>query len=288
MNSVVKAILEGKDIQQSIAVNEKTKFDLKKALQKCEKGSELSGKLDYGLSDEELITLAKLHKENPDLRVKIEDLLTDINFHSECADFEKGRYDKYLGKNDPDGLKTQKAQAYAIESLRELKKSLNKVMDAFEDPYLDEDKLEYLNKFKKKLDSLHLELVSYADYMEDDLLKAQGIANEAKIQEETGDASYYEVVYGYQMAIVKTDWPTTDYGAITDILIDNLEKEGVKEPYLIPLDQAEEEYNPDEYVVGGNHSLALIHNGNFNIVSIPEQNAKRYQKNDHVEIYEAL
>ena len=90
------------------------------------------------------------------------------------------------------------------------------------------------------------------------------------------------------MAIVKTDWPTTDYGAITDILIDNLEKEGVGEPYLIPVDQAEAELNEDEYVIGGNHSLALVHNGNFNIVSIPEQDAMRYKKNDHIDIYEEL
>ena len=108
------------------------------------------------------------------------------------------------------------------------------------------------------------------------------------LREETGDASYYEIVYGYQMAIVKTDWPTSDYGALVDILIDNLEKDGVKEPYLLSVDQAEAELNEDEYVIGGNHGLALVHNGNFNIVPIPEQDAMRYQKNDHIDIYEEL
>ena len=111
-----------------------------------------------------------------------------------------------------------------------------------------------------------------------------GIKKES-VMEETGENSFYEIVYGYQMAIVQTDWPTTDYGALVDILIDNLEKEGVKEPYLLQLDKAEEEYNEDEYVVGGNHGLALIHNGNFNITPIPKQDAMKYNHNDHIEIY---
>lgn len=282
MNSVVKAILEGNDIQQSIAVNEKVRFDLEKALRKCDRGYELSGRLEYGLSDDELKELAKLHKENPDLREKIEDLLTDINFHRECADFAKGRYVTYLGPKDI-VVKNRGALSQLTKLFNQLKSEMSKTLDFMENPYLDAAK--QINGYdfdtvKKKLEAMHDDLVQWCDVMSP--------YSESKITEETGDASYYEVVYGYQMAIVKTDWPTTDYGAITDILIDNLEKEGVKEPYLIPATQAEEEYNPDEYVIGGNHSLALIHNGNFNIMPIPEQDAMRYKKNDHIDIYEEL
>ncbi len=105
---------------------------------------------------------------------------------------------------------------------------------------------------------------------------------------ESDEPVYYEIVYGYQLAIVKVDYPTTDYGALVDILIDGLENDKVGDPYLLDLDKAEQEYNEDEYVVGGNHGLALIHNGNFNIEPISYEKVQELQAEmpKSVKIYE--
>ena len=80
----------------------------------------------------------------------------------------------------------------------------------------------------------------------------------------------YEVLYGngtawYSKEEVEVDEPTTDYGAILDMAIDQIEeREGVG-CVLLNLDEAEKQFNEDEYVIGGNHGLALIHYGNFEI-----------------------
>lgn len=67
-------------------------------LRMVEYGSDLSAKLERAFSDDDISELARLHKEYPELRDKIEDLLTDCNFHSECNDFYDENYDKYLNK----------------------------------------------------------------------------------------------------------------------------------------------------------------------------------------------
>lgn len=69
--------------------------DFATALSKVENGSDLSSWLGYGFSDEDISNLAKLHKDGY-FREKIEDLLTDCNFHTECGDFASGNYDKYI------------------------------------------------------------------------------------------------------------------------------------------------------------------------------------------------
>lgn len=69
--------------------------DWSAALRSVKKGYELSGPIDYGFSKDDIRALAKLHKQNR-FRKKIEDLLEDCNFHTECADFSDGEYDKYL------------------------------------------------------------------------------------------------------------------------------------------------------------------------------------------------
>lgn len=64
----------------------------KKALSRYETGA-LAALIRWGLSDDDLRELARLHREDPDLRGKIEDLLTDCNFHAECAHFHAGNYE---------------------------------------------------------------------------------------------------------------------------------------------------------------------------------------------------
>lgn len=74
----------------------------------------------------------------------------------------------------------------------------------------------------------------------------------------------YRVSYDYTSDIVEMDDETSDYQAVIDKLIDNMESTG-NTGYLISPDEAEAEYSEDMYTIGGNHGLALIHNGNLNI-----------------------
>ena len=78
-------------------------------------------------------------------------------------------------------------------------------------------------------------------------------------------AFLYRVSYDYTSDIVEMDDETGDYQKVVDKLIDTLESEG-KMGYLMTINEAEAEgYYEDQYTIGGNHDLALIHNGNFNI-----------------------
>ena len=58
--------------------------NFEKALNSVEFGWELSNKLGYSFSKKDLINLIKLHKDNK-CRDKIEELLTDCNFHYESS-----------------------------------------------------------------------------------------------------------------------------------------------------------------------------------------------------------
>lgn len=69
--------------------------DFEGALKGVKKGRDLSEKIQWRLSDEDLMVLAGLHKDGR-MRKKIEDLLTDCNFHAECSLFLMGRYDEFL------------------------------------------------------------------------------------------------------------------------------------------------------------------------------------------------
>ena len=78
----------------SIKENVKVRKDFASALRKVKKGDELSSVLEWMFSPKDIKELAKLHKSNK-FRKKIEDLLTDCNFHCECADFANGKYAIY-------------------------------------------------------------------------------------------------------------------------------------------------------------------------------------------------
>lgn len=73
--------------------------DFAKALDQVEYGFNLSGDLDYGFSKRDIEKLAILHRDQPKYREKIEDLLEDCNFHTECGDFADGNYGEYV--NEP-------------------------------------------------------------------------------------------------------------------------------------------------------------------------------------------
>ena len=81
------------------------------------------------------------------------------------------------------------------------------------------------------------------------------------------DAFLYRVVYGYQSEVVPMNDETSDYQAVLDECIDMKEARGDKDIYT--MDEVEAEgWNEDEYVIGGNHGLALYTGGNFNIEPI--------------------
>ncbi len=65
------------------------------ALRHVKEGCDLSGWIGYGLTKGDITNLAKLHKARK-FRRKIEDLLTDCNFHYECGCFSSGEYDEFL------------------------------------------------------------------------------------------------------------------------------------------------------------------------------------------------
>ena len=66
--------------------------DFKTALESVEHGEDLSAVLEHRFSDEDLTNLARIHNENPGLREKIEDLLTDCRFYTECNMFHDKKY----------------------------------------------------------------------------------------------------------------------------------------------------------------------------------------------------
>lgn len=97
--------------------------------------------------------------------------------------------------------------------------------------------------------------------------------------------TFYEIVFGSGTAwcyryVVATDYPTTDYQALVDVLIDY----GMENKYNFILDGAEwdmddngvirnaegTKYDPDQYITGGNYGDALVHYGEFRINQIEE------------------
>ena len=95
--------------------------------------------------------------------------------------------------------------------------------------------------------------------------------------------AYYEIIFGsgtyacYRY-IAKTDYPTTDYGALIDALIDYGREKGygfVATNYECFDDDGsiiidDWEYQADEYVIGGNYGDALLHLGELRINEISE------------------
>lgn len=71
------------------------RLDFASALRNVKKGEALSGPLEYGFGPDDLMQLMELHKTNK-FRKKIEDLLTDCNFHSESTLLSARKYDEYI------------------------------------------------------------------------------------------------------------------------------------------------------------------------------------------------
>lgn len=100
-------------------------------------------------------------------------------------------------------------------------------------------------------------------------------------------AAYYKISYGtgfswLQSYVVKVDYPTTNYQALVDILIDYLVENDKRN--ILDMDNEYEwdgdniverkdhswVHYPDEFVVGGNCGDVLMHYGSFDIREITE------------------
>lgn len=99
------------------------------ALQSVKNGTALSSVIGYGFSPKDISELARLHKADK-YRQKIEDLLQDCNFHTECGDFISGEWDKYIMPDD----KTRDLNSDTdMPKVLELKEHLNLTLDEAEE-----------------------------------------------------------------------------------------------------------------------------------------------------------
>ena len=102
-------------------------------------------------------------------------------------------------------------------------------------------------------------------------------------------AAYYRFNIGSGLAwvnsyVVKVDKPTTDYGALTDMLIDYMVSKG--DNHILDMDEEyewDDNYEniydrdnhtwilyPDQFVQGGNCGNVMMHYGEFQIYEIQE------------------
>ena len=89
IKEIIKDI-EGINLDKCIEAG-RIRCDFSSVLKNVKHGSELSGKLGYGFSTDDLVDLMNLHKKNM-FRRKIEDLLEDCNFHTESGLLSEGNY----------------------------------------------------------------------------------------------------------------------------------------------------------------------------------------------------
>ena len=88
--------------------------DFAAAFQSVKHGWELSKSIGYSFFDSDIVELAKLHKANK-YRKKIEELLEDCNFHSECGRMAANDYSDWLDtKESPCVERTRLARAERI------------------------------------------------------------------------------------------------------------------------------------------------------------------------------
>lgn len=81
----------------------------------------------------------------------------------------------------------------------------------------------------------------------------------------------YRVIFGYFSELVEVDEPTTDYGAILDLAIDQLESDGCMGVFITDEDIECDGITDDAYITGGNHGLnSFYHGGNFMIERVDE------------------
>ncbi len=91
----IREIVNGLEIDLDRCITDaEIRLDFAKALRNVKNGTKLSGKLGWSFAPDDLMNLMVLHKSNK-FRRKIEDLLEDCNFHSECGLLAEKKYDEF-------------------------------------------------------------------------------------------------------------------------------------------------------------------------------------------------
>jgi len=75
----------------------KIRNDWETALRNTKDVHDINRTLQWSFSDKDIAVLARLHKSNK-FRKKIEDMLTDANYHEESGEFADKNYDDYLAE----------------------------------------------------------------------------------------------------------------------------------------------------------------------------------------------
>lgn len=88
---ILKCYIDMEQIRKKAAIRR----DFDSALRSVKDGTELSSDLDWSFREKDIAELARLHKEKKH-RKKIEELLTDCNFHYECGKLIAGEYEEFL------------------------------------------------------------------------------------------------------------------------------------------------------------------------------------------------
>ena len=88
-DAVIAEFLDIEKLKKSARIRQ----DFKAALSNMS-ARDIAYAIGCGFSNKDICELAKLHKSGQ-FREKIEDLLTDCNFHQECNAFINGKYDEF-------------------------------------------------------------------------------------------------------------------------------------------------------------------------------------------------
>jgi len=90
-HDLIDALERGELSNAYLLTEEQIRDDWEAALESDMDYSEIAQAIEWGFTREDIITLMELHRENKHRR-KIEDLLTDCNYHTECKAWSAGDY----------------------------------------------------------------------------------------------------------------------------------------------------------------------------------------------------
>ena len=174
-----------------------------------------------------------------------------------------------------------------------LEKELEQVEDEYR-RFLDDGGIDEDGSWQERIGNLK-ERINFAwqddeyeeNYMRENYGDEEWMNRNVYSSEEIEDHYFYRISIGSGGAwvdsyVIETDAPTTDYGALVDILIDYL-RENDPDSLLDPdtymfddngniffIDDPDDIIYQDTFVEGGNYGDVLMHYGDFRIDEIPE------------------
>ena len=179
------------------------------------------------------------------------------------------------------------------EDPRRLERELERVEEEYqrflEDGGVDDDGYWYerISDLKERINFAWQDEEYDENYMRESYGDEEWMQDNVYSAEDASGHHFYKITLGTGTAwvdtfIIETEDATTDYGALTDILIDFLRSEKdyrILDPSAYEYNEDDSMYNvnhpnsviyPDEFVIGGNYGDILEHYGVFDIEEIPE------------------